>query len=92
MTVYVDNMRMPARVGSINAKWSHLTADTKAELHEFAQSIGLRREWFQEDASFPTHWHYDVTDGKRALAIQRGAVPIDIRELFDVVHKEGRET
>lgn len=33
MTVYVDDFRVPARVGRINARWSHLTADTQAELH-----------------------------------------------------------
>ncbi|WP_375539284.1 DUF4031 domain-containing protein [Mycolicibacterium sp. CBMA 335] len=40
MTVYVDDMRMPARVGRIEARWSHLIADTDVELHAFAASIG----------------------------------------------------
>lgn len=43
MTVYVDDMRVPARVGRINARWSHLMADTDEELHEFAARLGLRR-------------------------------------------------
>lgn len=74
MTVYVDDMRLPARVGRIEARWSHLMADTDAELHAFAASIGLRRSW----AQYPGTWksHYDVTDSKRAQAIRAGAVPI----------------
>jgi hypothetical protein len=78
MTVYVDDMRMKATVGNITARWSHLIADTPEELHEFAQKIGLRRAWFQEGKGNPgsyaaESWHYDVTDGIRARAIQHGA-------------------
>ncbi|AXH67842.1 hypothetical protein J4T99_gp036 [Mycobacterium phage Bromden] len=74
MTVYVDDMRMPARVGRINARWSHLMADTDAELHAFAFKLGLRRSW----AQYPGTWksHYDVTDTKRREAIKLGAVEI----------------
>lgn len=74
MTVYVDDMRMPARVGRIEARWSHLMADTDDELHAFAASIGLRRSW----AQYPGTWksHYDVTDSKRTQAIRAGAVEI----------------
>jgi hypothetical protein len=74
MTVYVDDMRVPARVGRIEARWSHLMADTDEELHGFAARIGLRRSW----AQYPGTWksHYDVTDGKRAEAIRAGAVAI----------------
>ncbi|GAB33324.1 DUF4031 domain-containing protein [Gordonia otitidis] len=77
MTVYVDDMRMLARVGRISAHWSHLLADTDDELDEFASRIGLRRSW----AQFPGTWksHYDVTDTKREQAIRAGAVPIGYR-------------
>lgn len=74
MTVYVDDMRMKARVGRLDARWSHLMADTDTELHAFAARIGLRRSW----AQYPGTWksHYDVTDSKRAQAIAAGAVAI----------------
>ncbi len=74
MTVYVDDMRMKARVGNIEARWSHLMADTDEELHAFAARIGLQRRW----AQYPGTWksHYDVTDSKRRQAIAHGAVPI----------------
>jgi hypothetical protein len=80
MAVYVDDARIPARVGRISARWSHLTADTQDELHAFALSIGLRRSWFQPGKSYGArpsrHWHYDVTESKRQAAIRAGARPI----------------
>lgn len=79
MTVYVDNLRMPARVGRIQANWSHLTADSTEELLAFAAKLGLRPSWIQN----PGHiWkeHFDVTDTKRALAVKLGAREITMRE------------
>jgi hypothetical protein len=74
VTVYVDDMRMQARVGRIEVRWSHLMADSDTELHAFAARIGLRRSW----AQYPGTWksHYDVTDAKRAQAIAAGAIAI----------------
>ena len=85
MTVYVDDVRIPARVGRIHGRWSHLTADTRTELHAFAARIGLRRNWFQDKPHPVTggpdvYWHYDVTDTKRAAALAAGAQPIDPRQ------------
>ena len=52
----------------------HLIAESRGELHEFAQRIGLRREWFQDR---PVFWHYDVTtDSKSRRAFRAGAQPI----------------
>lgn len=94
MTVYVDDMRMQARVGNITGKWSHLIADTREELHEFAARIGLKRAWFQEaraDAvpgSYAAEaWHYDVTDGMRSRAIQRGAKAITCRQMVEIIQE-----
>jgi len=80
MTVYVDDSRIRARVGSINAQWSHLTADTDEELHEFAERLGLRRSWFQSKPNQPWMNHYDVTESKRRDAIRLGAKSITWRE------------
>lgn len=75
MTVYVDDMRMSARVGHTNARWSHLMADSREELLEFADRLGLNRVWLQDKVSGV---HFDVTDLKRDLAIRLlGAVPIE---------------
>lgn len=89
MTVYVDDAFIPARVGRINAKWCHLTADTIAELNEFASSIGLRRTWFQNKPV--GRWHYDVTESLRAKAIMRGAVQTTWQHATDIYTRPDRE-
>lgn len=85
MTVYVDDFRIPARVGRLSARWSHLTADTRDELHEFAARLGMRRSWFQDKGD--GRWHYDVTDPKREQAIRLGATPVDIRAMAEIVRQ-----
>lgn len=55
---------------------AHLTADTLEELHAFARRIGLKRAWFQ-DKRVP---HYDLSPGKRELALKHGAVFVPGRE------------
>jgi len=53
---------------------SHLLSTISLEeLHDFAvNQLGLKRNWFQ-DGSAP---HYDVSESKRTLAIQLGAIAI----------------
>jgi hypothetical protein len=92
MSVYIDDMRMYATVGTLSARWSHLTADTKEELHAFAERLGMRRSWFQDKPN--GLWHYDVTDNKRKRAIAMGALCIHYgsAEDFDRVwQRPGRE-
>lgn len=95
VSVYVDNARIPARVGRISGQWSHLTADTPAELHRFAERIGLRRGWFpdlQRQPGLPARVPV------RALALRRdrhqrheaiaaGAKLIDLRQLADIIRQ-----
>ncbi|EIU51704.1 MULTISPECIES: DUF4031 domain-containing protein [Mycobacteriaceae] len=76
MTVYVDDMRLPAKVNGVFARWSHLMADTDDELHTFAKRLGLKREWAQKPGTWESH--YDVTDRLRTAAIRQGAVPIGV--------------
>lgn len=75
MTVYVDDMRMPARVGNIEGRWSHLMCDGPdggtAELMTFARRLGMRPEWLQKSGH--VHEHFDLTDVKRDLALRLGA-------------------
>jgi Protein of unknown function (DUF4031) len=90
VTVYVDDFRVPARVGQLTARgWSHLTADTKDELHAFAACLGLKREWFQDKPGGA--WHYDVTESKRRAALRLGVVEVPWREFGRVWTREGRE-
>lgn len=93
MTVYVDDMRRPATVGRLRGRWSHLTADTPEELHDFAAQLGLRRDWFQGVCKFGScprrdgvcrHFHYDVVDGKRSAAIVAGAKAVTLRQMGEI--------
>lgn len=96
MTVYVDDVRIPARVGRFEAKWSHLTADTRGELHAFATRLGLKRSYFQDPmvngkpkatpgTLHAEMWHYDVTESKRLQAIRLGAVAVSWRDLPGII-------
>lgn len=70
MSVYVDKAIYKYR----RMIMCHMVADSPAELHAMARKIGVRRRWYQADASTP---HYDVCKGKRALAVRAGAVECD---------------
>ncbi|HEY0641295.1 MAG TPA: DUF4031 domain-containing protein [Pseudonocardiaceae bacterium] len=76
MTVYVDDARIPARVGRLTDRWSHLVTDSGdvTELHLFARRLGLRLAWFQPGR---TAWrpHYDLTNSRRTAALHAGATP-----------------
>lgn len=56
--------------------WCHMTSDTSlSELHAFADRLGLKRAWFQED-------HYDLVATRRSLAVRLGAQEVTGRELL----------
>lgn len=83
MAVYVDDARNPFG----RMIMCHMWADTAAELHQMADAIGMKREWFQtpngpnrRPVSFP---HYDLSQMRRAAAIQLGAVELARREGAD---------
>lgn len=77
--IYVDDMKMKARVGEISGHWSHLFSDVSIqELDEFAEKLDLKPGWLQCSRGF---WHYDVTDNKRHEAIRLGAKPISWQDL-----------
>ncbi|MCT7316350.1 DUF4031 domain-containing protein [Ralstonia sp. CHL-2022] len=73
--MYVDNARITWR----GRQWCHLVADSLDELHGFARALGLKRAWFQAQASLP---HYDVTIEVRDVALRRGAREADRRTLI----------
>lgn len=80
MAVYVDQARH--RYGRMIM--CHMVADTLEELHAMAERIGMRREWFQADASTP---HYDVSRTRRAAAIAAGAIEVDRRGMVAVIRR-----
>jgi hypothetical protein len=70
MSVYVDAL---ADRGWRLGPSCHLIADTVEELHAFATRLGMKRAWFQPEST-P---HYDLTEGRRILAMRLGAVELD---------------
>lgn len=69
MTVFIDDMFAQFRQMSM----CHMIADTADELHAMAATLGIRRQWHQGD-------HYDVSKGKRDIALRSGAKAITWRE------------
>lgn len=66
-------------------RWCHMVSDSnETELHQFAERLGLRREWYQEGRRFTGQLplsHYDLTARRRAKAIALGAVAVGAKEL-----------
>jgi Ser/Thr protein kinase RdoA (MazF antagonist) len=77
--VYIDDFRVPWRGRS----WSHLTADTAEELHEFAAALGIPSRGFHHNPERPWKDHYDCPEQIRARALELGATPIGRREAAD---------
>jgi hypothetical protein len=85
--IYVDNAFIKAKVKQHNSSWCHLLSDQQdpEELHLFAESIGLKRSYFQPGQFCWWHQHYDLTEGKRQQAVAKGAKEIDIRQWIEIV-------
>jgi len=66
----------------------HLTGDSLRELHIFAQSMGLRREWFQEH---PHHPHYDITTPRmlRKILSRDAVIRINTKLLLEKIIRQG---
>ncbi len=75
MAVYVDGLR---DYGWRHGPSCHLIADSVEELIEFAESMGMRREWFQAKST-P---HFDLTADGRTAAVAMGAIELTNRELI----------
>lgn len=75
--IYVD----PAVFKKPNGRktYAHLVADTVAELHAFAASIGVKPHFFHKSASY---LHYDITGEQRDKAISAGAIQVSSKELL----------
>ena len=79
---YVDELKAngPWRYGLSCHMFPEITDIEKGDLsefHKFAQSIGLKREWFQK-GSWP---HYDLNKTIRAKAVKAGAIEITSRDM-----------
>ncbi len=71
MVIWIDPPAWPAH----GRMWSHVVSDsTVAELHEFADLVGIPRRAFEGD-------HYDVPQDRYADLVAAGAVPTTSRDL-----------
>ena len=72
MTVYVDDVRLPFG----RMIMCHMWADSFDELLAMADRIGVQRKWLQQPPK--ASWvHFDISLGKKALALAAGAVLTD---------------
>lgn len=87
MTVYAYKVKHQERwAGGLSDPWFELTADTQDELHEFAATLGLPRQGYQEGSlvgpqQMSVSWHYAVSAAERDRAIELGAHAITQREV-----------
>lgn len=79
MTTYVDDMRAPFG----RMIMCHMIADTSDELHAMARCIGVRRKWCQYEGTWKEH--YDVSLGKRRIAVESGAQEITWEEAGKII-------
>lgn len=87
MTILVDGLTDYGEIAKAKnlrwTEWCHMVSDTgEAELHAFAERLGLKRAWFQgrHNGSASTA-HYDLIASKRRLAVRLGAIEVSSREL-----------
>jgi len=86
MAIYIDDARIKRSLGHSVKRWSHLVAIPldENELTEFADRIGLSREWIQRSSFL----HFDVSKPMRKKAIAAGAIAITARQLVEKVRAE----
>jgi hypothetical protein len=75
MSVYIDNF---------NAKFGrmimcHMIADTREELLQMCDKIGVKRKWIQDYGT--NREHFDICLSNKKKAIELGAIEIGFREL-----------
>jgi hypothetical protein len=78
MTCYVDAVRHYPGTGLRHNEFCHLLADSRDELHEMADRIGMPRRYFQDH---PWRWHYDLPPQLRDKAVRHGAQELTLREV-----------
>ena len=77
--VFVDDMEAPFG----RMRLCHMIADSHEELMAMAATIGIQSRWLQHSGTYKEH--FDVSMGKRALALQHGAQAITWEDLAEKV-------
>ncbi len=84
MTVFVDSlMDYGWKLRGHSVKNCHMFTDDVdlTELHEMALKIGMKRQWFQDKKTAP---HYDLTESRRMLAVNFGAIELDRKDSVEI--------
>lgn len=81
MAVYIDDFNAPFG----RMKMCHMIADTTEELLEMVDKIGVQRKWIQHAGAYGEH--FDISLGKKALAIENGAIELGARDLARMMQK-----
>lgn len=69
-----------------NNGWCHLVATNINELHGFAQSIGIKRCWFQNKRG-KQQPHYDLRSANLPKALDAGAIKVNRKTLFQILNQ-----
>jgi uncharacterized protein DUF4031 len=88
VTCYVDSVQPYPEAGLRFREYCHLLADTREELHEMAQGVGMPRRAFQDH---PWRWHYDLPAPLRERAIELGARPVTMHEVGTMLRQRRQE-
>ena len=84
--VYIDNFYETGAGNYGRMKMSHMVADTKEELLEMADKIGVQRKWIQDENTYREH--FDVCMAMRKKAIAFGAKPVSWMEMGRIINKK----
>jgi Protein of unknown function (DUF4031) len=77
VSVLVDPPVWPGRGRAAGRLWAHLVSDVSfAELHAFAESLGLPARAFERD-------HYDIPASLVPVAVWLGARPVTARDIVN---------
>jgi hypothetical protein len=88
MACYVDTVREYPNAGLRHTRFCHLLADSRDELHQMADALGMSRSFFQDH---PWRWHHDLPEPLRARAIELGAQEIRLHEVGALLKRRKAE-
>jgi hypothetical protein len=84
LTCYVDAVRSYPGRGLRHTEFCHLLADTREELHDMADALGIPRRFFQDHA---WRWHHDLPEHLRARAVALGAREVTMHEVGELLRR-----
>jgi hypothetical protein len=85
---YVDAVREYPDAGLRFTRFCHLLADTREELHEMAEALGVPHRFFQDH---PWRWHHDLPEPLREKALELGARELTLHEVGALLRRRKAE-